>query len=128
MADLGNMKGGADGLAVEGALARGTPGGQSPGEQKLLASKREQQVQAQVGEVVDLMCVNMEKVAERYTKLSELDRRADLLQEGGSQFQQQAVKHKRKYWWENIKMWLIIGVVLMVIIIIVVVRYVFKSK
>jgi hypothetical protein len=28
---------------------------------------------------------------------------ADDLQEGASQFQQQAVKLKRKYWWENIK-------------------------
>jgi hypothetical protein len=27
----------------------------------------------------------------------------DDLQEGASQFQQQAVKLKRKYWWENIK-------------------------
>jgi hypothetical protein len=26
-----------------------------------------------------------------------------LFQEGASQFQQQAVKLKRKYWWENIK-------------------------
>ena len=67
------------------------------------------------------MRVNMEKVAGRYQNLSELDRRADALQEGGSQFQHQSVKHKRNYWWENIKMWLIIGVVLIVIIVIVVV-------
>ena len=51
----------------------------------------------------------MEKVLERDQKISELDRRADDLQEGASQFQQHAVKLKRKYWWENIKMWIIIG-------------------
>merc|ERR1712061_357493 len=84
-------------------------------------NKRLQQAQAQVGEVVDIMRVNVEKVLERDQKISELDRRADDLQEGASQFQQQAVKLKRKYWWENIKMWLIIGVVLLVVIIIVVV-------
>jgi len=57
----------------------------------------------QVGEVVDIMRVNVEKVLERDQKISELDKRADDLQEGASQFQQQAVKLKRKYWWENIK-------------------------
>ena len=89
--------------------------------QKLVASKRLQQAQAQVGEVVDIMRVNVEKVLERDQKISELDRRADDLQEGASQFQQHAVKLKRKYWWENIKMWIIIGVILLAVVIIVVV-------
>merc|ERR1712061_190118 len=84
-------------------------------------NKRLQQAQAQVGEVVDIMRVNVEKVLERDQKISELDRRADDLQEGASQFQQHAVKLKRKYWWENIKMWIIIGVILLMIVIIVVV-------
>lgn len=121
MADLGDIAGGAEDSALEGAQGTGKPGGPPPNIQQLVASKRLQQAQAQVGEVVDIMRVNVEKVLERDQKISELDRRADDLQEGASQFQQQAVKLKRKYWWENIKMWLIIGVVLMVIIIIVVV-------
>jgi len=97
------------------------PGGPPPNIQKLVASKRLQQAQAQVGEVVDIMRVNVEKVLERDQKISELDRRADDLQEGASQFQQHAVKLKRKYWWENIKMWIIIGVILLAVVIIVVV-------
>ena len=52
------------------------------------------QAQAQVGEVVDIMRVNVEKVLERDSKLSELDQRADNLQEGASQFQTQ-VRHTR---------------------------------
>ena len=47
------------------------------------------QAQAQVGEVVDIMRVNVEKVLERDNKLSELDQRADNLQEGANQFQTQ---------------------------------------
>jgi len=101
--------------------APGAPGGPPPNIQQLVASKRLQQAQAQVGEVVDIMRVNVEKVLERDQKISELDRRADDLQEGASQFQQHAVKLKRKYWWENIKMWIIIGVILLMIVIIVVV-------
>ncbi|RDD44084.1 Vesicle-associated membrane protein 2 [Trichoplax sp. H2] len=40
-------------------------------------SKRLQQTQAQVDEVVDIMRVNVDKVLERDQKLSELDNRAD---------------------------------------------------
>ncbi|CAG2173224.1 unnamed protein product, partial [Oppiella nova] len=36
-------------------------------------------------------------------KLSELDDRADALQHGASQFEQQAGKLKRKFWWKNLK-------------------------
>ena len=61
------------------------------------------------------------KVLERDQKISELDRRADDLQEGASQFQQQAVKLKRKYWWENAKMWAVIALVLLIVVIVVVV-------
>ena len=104
-----------------GDLDQPRPGGPPPNIQKLVASKRLQQAQAQVGEVVDIMRVNVEKVLERDQKISELDRRADDLQEGASQFQQHAVKLKRKYWWENIKMWIIIGVILLAVVIIVVV-------
>ncbi|CAB4058676.1 VAMP3 [Lepeophtheirus salmonis] len=88
--------------------------------QQLVASKRLQQAQAQVGEVVDIMRINVEKVLERDSKLSELDRRADDLQEGASQFQQQAVKLKRKLWWENAKMWIILGVLLLFFIAVIV--------
>lgn len=54
-------------------------------------------------EVVGIMRTNVEKVLERDQKLSELDDRADALQQGASQFEQQAGKLKRKYWWKNLK-------------------------
>ncbi|KAL7978586.1 hypothetical protein Chor_005568, partial [Crotalus horridus] len=37
-------------------------------------------------------------------KLSELDDRADALQAGAAQFETNAAKLKRKYWWKNCKM------------------------
>ncbi|CAH0549083.1 unnamed protein product [Brassicogethes aeneus] len=79
------------------------------------------QAQAQVNEVVGIMRVNVEKVLERDQKLSELDSRADALQEGGKRFEQQAQKLKRKYWWKNIKMMIIMGVIGVVILIIIIV-------
>ncbi|XP_054268086.1 synaptobrevin-1-like [Macrosteles quadrilineatus] len=74
-------------------------------------NKRIQQSQAQVDEVVGIMRVNVEKVLERDQKLSELDNRADILQQGASQFEQAAGRLKRKMWWKNVKMMIIMGVI-----------------
>ncbi|CAG5107421.1 Oidioi.mRNA.OKI2018_I69.chr1.g3312.t1.cds [Oikopleura dioica] len=78
-----------------------------------------QQTQNQVQEVVGIMRGNVERVLERDQKLSQLDDRADALQQGASQFESQAAKLKRKYWWRNIKMWIILGIVAAVVIIII---------
>ncbi|XP_022244566.1 vesicle-associated membrane protein 3-like isoform X5 [Limulus polyphemus] len=99
---------------------QGEEGARQPNLQHQAASKRVQQTQAQVDEVVDIMKTNVEKVLERDQKLSELDDRADALQQGASQFEQQAGKLKRKFWWKNCKMIAImvgIGVVIIVIIV-----------
>ncbi|XP_055704395.1 synaptobrevin-1 isoform X2 [Phlebotomus papatasi] len=95
------------------------PGG--GGGQANAGNKRLQQTQAQVDEVVGIMRVNVEKVLERDQKLSELDQRADALQHGASQFEQQAGKLKRKHWWANIKMMIIMGVIGVVLLIIIIV-------
>ena len=98
------------------------------------------EARAQVGEVVDVMRVNVEKVLERDSKLSDLNSRADNLQAGANQFQTQvgpreawsllvinvmsrlqATRLKRKYWWQNMKMMMIIGVVVLIILIIIIV-------
>ncbi|XP_046673288.1 synaptobrevin-1 [Homalodisca vitripennis] len=84
-------------------------------------SKRIQQSQAQVDEVVGIMRVNVEKVLERDQKLSELDNRADALQQGASQFEQQAGRLKRKMWWKNVKMMIIMGVIAATLLIIIIV-------
>ncbi|CAG5124497.1 unnamed protein product, partial [Candidula unifasciata] len=94
----------------------GPQGGMQPPREQ---SKRLQQTQAQVDEVVDIMRVNVEKVLERDQKISQLDDRAEALQAGASQFEASAGKLKRKYWWKNLKMWLILIAIIVVIIIII---------
>lgn len=91
-------------------------------------NKRLQQTQAQVDEVVDIMRVNVDKVLERDQKLSELDDRADALQQGASQFETNAGKLKRKYWWKNCKMMIILAIIILVILIIIIVVIVSKTK
>lgn len=87
------------------------------------AQKRLQQTQAKVDEVVGIMRVNVEKVLERDQKLSELGERADALEAGASQFEQQAGKLKRKQWWANMKMMIIMGVIGVVLLIIIIGEY-----
>jgi len=91
--------------------------------QQIAAQKRLQQTQAQVDEVVGIMRVNVEKVLERDQKLSELDDRADALQQGASQFEQQAGKLKRKFWWKNLKMMIVMGVIGLIILVIIIVNF-----
>ncbi|CAI2353970.1 unnamed protein product [Caenorhabditis sp. 36 PRJEB53466] len=96
----------------------GAQGGSQGGPRQ--SNKRLQQTQAQVDEVVGIMKVNVEKVLERDQKLSQLDDRADALQEGASQFEKSAATLKRKYWWKNIKMMIIMCAIVIILIIIIV--------
>lgn len=91
------------------------------------ASKKLQQTQATVDEVVGIMKVNVEKVLERDQKLSELENRADALQQGATQFEQHAGKLKRKYWWKNLKMMIIIGIICVIILIIIIGKYTMEA-
>ncbi|XP_014354584.1 vesicle-associated membrane protein 2 isoform X1 [Papilio machaon] len=108
---------------TEGGLAPGgddMPVGGPKTPQQIAAQRRLQQTQAQVDEVVDIMKTNVEKVLERDQKLSELDDRADALQQGASQFEQQAGKLKSKFWLQNLKMMIIaavIGIIILALII-----------
>uniref|UniRef100_A0AC11B3J3 Vesicle associated membrane protein 1 n=1 Tax=Ovis aries TaxID=9940 RepID=A0AC11B3J3_SHEEP len=102
---------------AEGAAPGGGPPGPPP---NMTSNRRLQQTQAQVEEVVDIMRVNVDKVLERDQKLSELDDRADALQAGASQFESSAAKLKRKYWWKNCKMMIMLGAICAIIVVVIV--------
>merc|ERR1711981_1237874 len=87
--------------------------------QQVMAQRRMAQQQAQVDEVVGIMKNNVEKVLERDSKLSELDERADALQDGASQFEKQAGKLKNKFWLQNMKYIIagaIVGLILLILL------------
>ncbi|XP_021959294.1 synaptobrevin-1 [Folsomia candida] len=77
------------------------------------------QMQAQVNEVVGVMRNNVALMLERDQKLSELDLRADALEQGAHQFERQAVSLKRKFWWQNLKMMILLVVVIIVVLIVI---------
>ncbi|BES92618.1 Synaptobrevin [Nesidiocoris tenuis] len=82
---------------------------------------RLQETQKQVDEVVGIMRNNIDKVLERDTKLSELDDRVDALNNSAIQFEQHAIKIKRKMWWKNLKFTLILGGIIGLFIIIMII-------
>ena len=65
------------------------------------AKNRLRETQKHVDEVVGIMKTNVEKALERDQKLSELDDRAEALEQGACQFKVSSTKLKRKYWWQN---------------------------
>ncbi|XKL59160.1 hypothetical protein PGB90_000176 [Kerria lacca] len=103
-----------------GNSQNGTSGSTSKNPQVSQGSKRLQQTQAQVDEVVGIMRVNVEKVLERDSKLSDLDNRADALQLGASQFESQAGKLKKKMFWKNMKMMIILGSIGAIVLIVII--------
>lgn len=76
-----------------------------------VAQRRMQQTQAQVDEVTEIMKMNVEKVLERDAMISQLDERADALQEGAEMFEKQAGALKSKFWWKNMKMMIVMVVI-----------------
>ncbi|OTF78829.1 synaptobrevin-like protein, partial [Euroglyphus maynei] len=107
-----SSKGGGKGGETTGTETSGTGGDNKtpqPNPQVQASSRRMQQTQAQVDEVTEIMRVNVEKVLERDTMISQLDERADALKEGAEMFEKQAGALKSKYWWKNMKMMLIMG-------------------
>lgn len=77
-----------------------------------------QQTQAQVDEVTEIMRMNVEKVLERDGMISALDERADALKEGAEMFEKQAGALKSKFWYENLKMLIIMGIVSLLFILV----------
>jgi len=125
MADTGAPgagQGPQDGLQPGGTGENGEIVGGPRTPQQMMAQKRMQQTQAQVDAVVDIMKSNVEKVLDRDQHLSELDNRAEALQHGAAQFEQQAGALKNKMWWKNMKMMIIMGVVGLIIVIIIAAR------
>ncbi|NWX90836.1 VAMP1 protein, partial [Nothoprocta pentlandii] len=103
------------------AAAPGGPPAQRPS--AAAADYRLQHTQAEVQEVVDIICDNVDRVIKRDVRLSELDDRADALKAGASVFESNAAQLKRKYWWKNCKMMIMMGVICAILVVVIVSKY-----
>jgi len=71
---------------------------------------------------------NVEKLVEREGNLNDLEVKAQNLEEGASQFHKNAMKVKKKMWWEHTKAKLGIGGVVTLVILIVIIIIVVKTQ
>jgi len=77
-------------------------------------------LRSQVNEVKDVMSKNIEKVMERGDNLDNLVTKTTDLEAGAAVFRDQTKVVRRKMWWKNAKMNLILGIVVIVIIVIII--------
>uniref|UniRef100_A0A8C3EZS5 Vesicle associated membrane protein 1 n=1 Tax=Chrysemys picta bellii TaxID=8478 RepID=A0A8C3EZS5_CHRPI len=79
-------------------------------------------------QVVSIMSVNVEKVLDRDIRLTEMDGKAEALEAGASVFKTSAGKLKRKYWWKNCKMMIMLGVICAIVMVAIVRKYHIESE
>merc|ERR1712035_71317 len=77
-----------------------------------------QGVRNEVNEAKQVTAQNIERLQDRNERLDNLQNRSADLEQGAAEFQSRARSLKRKYWWRNMKMWMILGVVLLFVLII----------
>ncbi|KAH3861794.1 vesicle-associated membrane protein 7-like [Dreissena polymorpha] len=77
-------------------------------------------LQGQVKEVQGVMAKNIESVIERGERLDDLMDKTDDLEAASATFARTAGKIKKKYWWRNLKMKIIIGIVVTIVLLIIV--------
>lgn len=83
--------------------------------------KRISDLQNEVEEVTELMKVNIQKEYEREGKISDLDRRAEQLNEDAAQFQKCAEKITKKMWWQDTKAKIGLGAAIFLVVLLVII-------
>ncbi|RNA35065.1 vesicle-associated membrane 7-like [Brachionus plicatilis] len=85
-------------------------------------------LQSQVNDVKDVMKTNIDKVLQRGDRLDDLVDKTTDLEANAVQFTTVSKKIKRKMWWQNLKMKIILVCVILVIIAIITVALILKFK
>lgn len=75
-------------------------------------------VRQEVDQVVNIMQGNIERLMERGENLDSLHSKTDNLQAGAMEFRKGAVQVKKRMWWQNAKMNLVIAVVVSALVLI----------
>lgn len=81
------------------------------------------QLQSTVNEVTDVLRSNVNKVLDRGVAIDRLNERSELLTTRTNEFRIGARAVRRKFWWQNIRLMLILGVIAIVIIVFLICKY-----
>ncbi|CAF3777572.1 unnamed protein product [Adineta steineri] len=91
-------------------------------------SPRLQGLQNQVDEVTDVMRNNIGIALKRGEALDQLEQKAENLTSETERFSYRSKQLKKKYWWKNLRMWIILGIVVAIVIIIIIIAAVASGK
>jgi vesicle-associated membrane protein 7 len=77
------------------------------------------QARGRIEEVKGVMISNIDRVLERGDRIESLVEKTDQLQETSGQFKSSSTALRRNLWWQNMKIWLIIGAIVFIIVMII---------
>jgi len=80
-----------------------------------------QYLREDVEEVKGQMVENIEKVIDRGEKLDDINERTENLKARAGEFQTVSTRLKRKLWWQNVKLWIILIVIIVVILAVIII-------
>ncbi|CAF1091535.1 unnamed protein product [Rotaria sordida] len=86
------------------------------------------QLQGQVNDVTQIMRNNIQLGIQRGTNLDDLEIKAEDLNNYSQQFAFTAHEVQKKYWWQNVNMWILLILVIIVIIVLVIVLPILASQ
>ncbi|CAF1038564.1 unnamed protein product [Adineta steineri] len=87
-----------------------------------------QYLQGEVDAVTEIMRNNIRLGLERGTNLDDLEMRADDLHVNSNQMAYHSHQVRQKFWWQNVKMWIIIAIIVIIVIALIVVLSVLAAK
>ncbi|CAF3523598.1 unnamed protein product [Rotaria sordida] len=86
------------------------------------------QLQGQVNDVTQIMRNNIQLGIQRGTNLDDLEIKAEDLNNYSQQFAFTAHEVQKKYWWQNVNMWILLILVIIVLIVLVIVLPILASQ
>lgn len=86
-----------------------------------MSSNKAQHLQGQVDDVVGIMHQNVTEVMKRGENLNIMKNKAEDLEQGAKAFSGNATRVKRKAWWQDLKLKILIALIILVILVIVIV-------
>lgn len=97
----------------------GGEGSQAQGQQ-LPGGAKIKELQDDVNQLTSVMQTNINKVLERGDRMDTLNERSELLSSRANEFRINSRNISRKFWWQNFRFQLTIGVVVLALIVIII--------
>ncbi len=72
------------------------------------------QINEQIDATIDTMVQNLDRILQRGERIDLLVTKTEELQSNAIEFRKTSTTLKRHFWWQNVKMWIIVGICVVV--------------